>query len=95
MRERRVADFWVSENDLVDLLGNSRGWFKVELPELPAGARLLAVHHDWQSRSFLLRFEHDSFRVTQPGSPVEIVGRLVVEWKAEEPINTPTIVESK
>lgn len=93
--EGRIADFWVRDRALFALLERHKGlWLKVDLPGVPEGAHLLGVFHDWERRSFRVRFAHPSFPLVPDGDVVPIVGELELSVRLDDAACVPVVVEA-
>jgi hypothetical protein len=67
----RIATFRIPQQLLVDFLGNKG---MLHCPGLPGGARVVDVHHDYVTRSFVVLLEHPEFYPIKEGHPAPSIG---------------------
>ena len=74
MTDRRLQRYAIAENDILDWFANAaKGWpASVCLPmlELPADAKVLSVHHDWQCKRFDFTVASETFDEVPDGAMI-------------------------
>lgn len=96
MRDNRVKLFLVTEDTMMDIIANevSKSDKFVEirrLEGLPHDAKVVSVHHDWNTRCWGIMLSHPSFPEVQVGTQVPYADSLLhavlhtVELPKEQP----------